>query len=192
MIIGSSNSPVSQCSYSGRGNPDRLLKKASSGQARPINDITLADHAISTAALAAAQAARLVLETSIAVKVTENMYYSLPVRRKQSRLAPQETSFAVFSCAINADKLDQMALELKDITALREEVKKLLEYFLTLFSEKHPVGGAVYQDQHGAHMVLPILGESDKTLGATARKSLHLLNGPEMLLTSAGSKATMP
>ena len=146
---------------------------------RPINDITLADHAISTAALAAAQAARLVLETSIG-EVTENMYYSLPVRRKQSDWPL--TSFAVFSCAINADKLDQMALELKDITALREEVKKLLEYFLTLFSEKHPVGGAVYQDQHGAHMVLPVLGNPTKrwVYGEKESPSLDPGNAPDI------------
>uniref|UniRef100_UPI004055EE8F hypothetical protein n=1 Tax=Candidatus Electrothrix sp. TaxID=2170559 RepID=UPI004055EE8F len=126
---------------------------------RPINDITLADHAISTAALAAAQAARLVLETGIG-EVTEKMYYSLPVRREQSDWPL--TNFAVFSCAVNADKLDQMALELKDITAIRDEVNKLLKHFLSLFSEKYPVGGAVYQDQHGAHVVVPVLGDPTK------------------------------
>ncbi|MCI5224685.1 MAG: hypothetical protein D3924_18955, partial [Candidatus Electrothrix sp. AR4] len=84
------------------------------------------------------------------------------VRRPCEDAPSQETAFAVFSCAVNADKLDQMALELKDITAIREEVKKLLKRFLVLFSEKHPAGGAVYRDQHGAHIIVPVLGNPTK------------------------------
>ncbi len=126
---------------------------------RPINDITLADHSISTAALTVAQAARVVLEN---IAAPDDTAYCLPVRRPCKDAPSQETAFAVFSCAVNADKLDQMALELKDITAIRDEVKKLLQHFIGLFSEKYPVGGEVYRDQHGAHVVVPVLGEPAK------------------------------
>lgn len=126
---------------------------------RPVNDVTLADHSISTAALTVAQAARVVLEN---ISAPDNISYCLPVRRPREDVPSQQTCFAVFSCAVNADKLDQMALELKDITAIREEVDYLLECFLDLFSKKYPVGGEVYQDQHGAHVVVPVLGEPAK------------------------------
>lgn len=98
--------------------------------ARPVNDVTLADHSISTAALTVAQAARVVLEN---IAAPDNIAYCLPVRRPREDAPSQRTCFAVFSCAVNADKLDQMALELKDITAIRDEVKKLLKHFLSLF-----------------------------------------------------------
>jgi hypothetical protein len=126
---------------------------------RPVNDVTLADHSISTAALTVAQAAKVVLEN---IAAPENSAYCLPVRRPREDVPSQQTSFAAFSCAVNADKLDQMALELKDITAIRDEVKKLLEHFLSLFSEKYPVGGKAYQDQHGAHVIVPVLGNPAK------------------------------
>jgi hypothetical protein len=109
--------------------------------------------------LTVAQAARVVLEN---IAAPDDTAYCLPVRRPCKDAPSQETAFAVFSCAVNADKLDQMALELKDITAIRDEVKKLLQHFIGLFSEKYPVGGKVYQDQHGAHVVVPVLGEPEK------------------------------
>ncbi|XCN71302.1 MAG: hypothetical protein Q3M24_13375 [Candidatus Electrothrix aestuarii] len=127
--------------------------------ARPLNDVTLADHSLSTAALSVAQAARVVLEN---ISRPSHASYCLPVRRPREDVPSQQTSFAAFSCAVNADKLDHMALELKDITAIREEVDKLLTHFLELFSIKYPVGGMVYKDQHGAHLIIPALGDPKK------------------------------
>jgi len=124
---------------------------------RPVNDVTLADHAISTASLVVAQAARVVLETLAPPDRTAS--YCLPARRRTKDGPSQQTGFAAFSCAVNADKLDQMALELKDITAIRKETEKLLDRFLSLFTEEYPVGGTVYRDQHGAHLVVPLLGD---------------------------------
>ncbi len=144
---------------------------------RPVNDVTLADHAISTASLVVAQAARVVLETLAPPDRTAS--YCLPARRRTKDSPSQQTGFAAFSCAVNADKLDQMALELKDITAIRKETEKLLKRFLTLFSEEYPVGGTVYRDQHGAHLVVPILGNSAKRWVKGTEEKLIRIDKPD-------------
>ena len=131
---------------------------------RPINDVTLADHSISSAALAAAQAARIVLETADPRAAEASYFYALPVRAKKrpDRSQWPVTRFALFSCAVNRDRLDDMALELKDIAAIRSATDALLQSFVEHFSCKLPVGGAVYQDQFGAHLVVPVLGDPDR------------------------------
>ena len=127
---------------------------------RPINDITLADHSLSTAALATAQAARLVLETAVRPD-GEKISYCLPARRTPDpgQSPSQQTGFAVFSCAVNSGRLDAMALELKDITAIREEVQSLFDTFADTFTLQYPVGGEMYRDQHGIHIIVPMLGD---------------------------------
>ena len=130
---------------------------------RPINDITLADHSVSAAALAVAQAARLVLETAVRPE-DQAIQYCLPARNipDPNEVPCQQTGFAVFSCAVNAGFLDTMALELKDITAIREEVQDLFDVFVQTFTNEYPVGGEVYRDQHGVHVIIPLLGDPSR------------------------------
>ncbi|RLB71311.1 MAG: hypothetical protein DRH04_01990, partial [Deltaproteobacteria bacterium] len=129
---------------------------------RPLNDVTLADHSISTASLALAHAARVVLESDSGA--ANNHFYCLPVRAVKNPENPDwpVTRFALFSCAVNAGHLDSMAMDLKDITAIRQEVDRLFTHFLELFTRRHPVGGFVYRDQHGIHLVVPVLGNPQK------------------------------
>jgi hypothetical protein len=129
---------------------------------RPLNDVTLADHSISVASLAAVHGARVVLESASAA--AEGHYYCLPVRAKKG---PENSDwpvvrFAIFSCAVNTGHLDSMAMDLKDITAIRKEVDRLLNNVVELFTCRYPVGGFAYRDQHGAHLVVPVLGDPGK------------------------------
>ncbi|MCI5139164.1 MAG: hypothetical protein D3922_12290, partial [Candidatus Electrothrix sp. AR1] len=68
------------------------------------------------------------------------------------------------------------------ITAIRDEVEKLRKRFLVLFSEKYPVGGAVYRDQHGAHLVVPILGDPARrwVRGETEHASINPGETPDI------------
>ncbi len=127
---------------------------------RPINDVTLADHSLSTAALAVAQGARVALETAVRPE-DRAIRYCLPTRNisDDPETPCGQTGFAVFTCAVNSGMLDAMALELKDITAIREEVQKLFDVFVRIFTHEYPVGGEVYRDQHGVHVIVPMLGD---------------------------------
>lgn len=129
---------------------------------RPQNDVTLADHAISTAALALAHGARIAIEGINPAEV--NACYAAPARGSHLTDSTDgekgwpATEFAIFSLAVNSDRLDSMAMDLPDITAIRQEVRKLFSFIAELFSCTHPVGGEVYRDQHGIHLVVPVLG----------------------------------
>ena len=130
---------------------------------RPVNDVTLADHAVSTAALTMAHGARIAIEGYCS---PPDAYYAVPVRA--SHLADDNpscwptTGFAIFSCAVNNDRLDAMAMDLPDITAIRKEVQHLFDLFSQKFTRENPLGGEVYRDQHAIHLVVPLLGDPTK------------------------------
>lgn len=156
---------------------------------RPINDITLADHSLSTAALAGAHAARVVLETADAPSDTP---YALPLRgklRTNSSSWPT-TAFAIFTCAVNAGRLDEMAMDLKDIAAIRREVECLFDHFITTLTRELPVGGFVYRDQHGAHLVVPVLGNPEFRWLKADCSTRHLSadKSPEVNWSSCGGE----